>query len=159
MKTVLRTKTTVKVLLGIGVALLTLGAGRIAFPRSGISLEAFSIHSCRCKFPQFLANGDANPYGLAFVPFGFRLRLPSNPGQLLVSNFNDTATQGLGTTIISIDPASGNTALFFQGTSPIGFTNALTIARAGLVFGGSLPTSGGTPLPGPLLVLDRNGNC
>jgi hypothetical protein len=157
MKTVLRTRITVKVLLGIGVALIALGAGRIAFPRAAIAGGFFNPF-LPLQVSTIPANGDANPYGLAFVPYGFPSYAAVKPGQLLVSNFNDTATQGLGTTIVSIDPSSGSTALFFQGTSPIGFTNALTIARAGLVFGGSLPTSSGTPLPGPLLVLDRNGN-
>jgi hypothetical protein len=103
------------------------------------------------------SNGDTNPYGLAFVPFGFPYGSAVTTGQLLASNFNDTSTQGLGTTIVSIDPKSGQAGLFYQGTSAIGFTNALTIARVGLVFAGSLPTSSGTPLPGLLLVLDRNG--
>jgi hypothetical protein len=157
MKTGLRTKTKVKIWLGIGAALLALGAGRIAFPRPAIAGGFFNPF-LPLQVSTVPANGDANPYGLAFVPYGFPSYAAVKPGQLLVSNFNDTATQGLGTTIVSVDPSSGNTSLFFQGTSPVGFTNALTIARAGLVFAGSLPTSGGTPLPGPLLVLDRNGN-
>jgi hypothetical protein len=102
-------------------------------------------------------NGDTNPYGLAFVPFGFPSSGALKPGRILVSNFNNAATQGLGTTIISIDPGSGNTALFYQGASPIGFTNALAIARVGLIFGGSLPTSGGNPEPGPLDVFTSDG--
>src|SRR5215469_18023035 len=35
---------------------------------------------------------------------------------------------------------------------------ARVIARVGLVFGGSLPTSNGAAEPGPLDVFDRNGN-
>lgn len=101
-------------------------------------------------------NGDTTPYGLAFVPEGVESQVVS-PGTLLVSNFNNTTTAGQGTTIINVNPNTGQTSLFFQGTSPIGFTNALTIARAGLVFAGSLPTSGGTAVPGPLEVINRNG--
>jgi hypothetical protein len=104
------------------------------------------------------SNGDTTPYGLAFVPYGFPYSSTLPPGKLLVSNFNSSTTAGQGTTIITVDPKTGSTGLFFQGTSSIGFTNALTIAKAGLVFGGSLPTSGGTPLAGPLDVFDRNGN-
>jgi hypothetical protein len=104
------------------------------------------------------SNGDTTPYGLAFVPNGFPYGGTIAPGKLLVSNFNSSTTAGQGTTIISVNPNTGSSGLFFQGSSPIGFTNALTIARAGVVFGGSLPTSGGTPLPGPLDVFDRNGN-
>lgn len=156
MKTLSRTNITIKILLGVGVTLIGLGAG-IAFPRATIA-GGFINPFLPLQVSTIPANGDGNPYGLAFVPYGFPLNAAAKLGQVLVSNFNDTATQGLGTTIVSIDPGSGNTSLFFQGTSPIGFTNALTLARTGLVFGGSLPTSAGTPLPGPLLVLDRNGN-
>ena len=104
------------------------------------------------------SNGDTTPYGLAFVPNGFPYGGTITPGELLVSNFNSSTTAGQGATIITVNPKTGSTGLFFQGSSPIGFTKALTIARAGLVFGGSLPTSGGTPLPGPLDVFNHNGD-
>lgn len=103
------------------------------------------------------SNGDTTPYGLAFVPDGFPGSSAFSTGKLLVSNFNNSTTAGQGTTIISVNPRNGHTDLFFEGTSPIGFTNALTIAKVGLVFAGSLPTSGGTAEPGPLLVIDRHG--
>jgi hypothetical protein len=103
-------------------------------------------------------NGDTTPYGLAFVPDGFPESGVISTGKLLVSNFNSSSTAGQGTTIITVNPKTGQTGLFFQGTSPIGFTNALTIARAGLVFAGSLPTSSGMAEPGPLDVFDGNGN-
>jgi hypothetical protein len=103
------------------------------------------------------SNGDTTPYGLAFVPDGFPSNGAFSTGKLLVSNFNNSTTPGQGTTIISVNPSNGKSDLFFQGTFPIGFSNALTIARMGLVFAGSLPTSGGTAEPGPLLVIDRNG--
>src|SRR6516162_10077947 len=109
------------------------------------------------------SNGDTTPYGLAFVPNGFP---DISTGTLLVSNFNSSAGAGLGTTIITVNPKTGQTGQFFPpaGASPpppIGFTNALTIARVGLVFAGSLPTSDGTfatAMPGPLDVFDGNGN-
>jgi sugar lactone lactonase YvrE len=109
------------------------------------------------------SNGDLNPYGLINVPRGFPAGSISK-GQLLVSNFNDTANvQGKGTTIIAVDPKSGNTSLFFEGTpgTPLGFSNALTVAVAGFVFAGSVPTSdpqGTMPEPGALLVLDNQGH-
>jgi len=104
------------------------------------------------------SNGDTTPYGLAFVPEGFPEGAAISKGTLLVSNFNSSSTAGQGTTIITVNPNTGQTGLFFQGSSPIGFTNALTIARVGLVFAGSLPTSSGVAQPGPLDVLDGNGN-
>jgi sugar lactone lactonase YvrE len=108
------------------------------------------------------SNGDLNPYGLINVPSGFPAG-SIRTGQLLVSNFNNSATQGKGTTIIAVDPQSGNSSVFFAGTpgTPLGFSNALTVARAGFVFAGSVPTSdpsGTMAEPGALLVLDNRGN-
>jgi hypothetical protein len=107
------------------------------------------------------ANGDTNPYGLAFVPPGVPSGGILKPGQMLISNFNDTSLQGRGSTIITIDPRSGQTGLFFQGTPPIGFTNALGVVQAGLVFAGSVSTTDGTSstaASGGLYVLDVRGN-
>jgi hypothetical protein len=111
------------------------------------------------------ANGDLNPYGLAVVPSNFPGRTLT-PGQLLVSNFNNSEAggnlQGQGTTIVIVDPNSAQQpGVFFQGASPIGFTNALSIVKAGFVFAGSVFTTlpdASDPTPGPLLVLDKNGN-
>ena len=87
------------------------------------------------------ANGDLNPYGVAFVPNGFasdegRLR----PGDILVSNFNDSSNlQGTGTTIVRISP-SGQQSLFFRGTHKLGLSTALGVLRAGFVIVGNVPT-------------------
>src|SRR5262249_30076130 len=83
------------------------------------------------------------------------------PGEMLISNFNDTSLQGRGSTIITIDPRNGKTGLFFQGTPPIGFTNALGLVRAGLVFAGSVLTKDGTSKTaksGGMYVLDGRGH-
>jgi hypothetical protein len=68
------------------------------------------------------ANGDLNPYGVAFVPSGFPTKGSKlNPGDVLVSNFNNGSNlQGTGTTIISLTPngevaPSGTASVFFQG--------------------------------------------
>src|SRR5262245_21365228 len=48
-------------------------------------------------------NGDVNPYGVAFVPRGFAQGGPLSPGDILVSNFNNSSNaQGTGTTIVDI---------------------------------------------------------
>ena len=113
------------------------------------------------------ANGDLNPYGLAFVPRAVPFPSPSpmegtlKPGEMLISNFNDTSLQGRGSTIITIDPSSGQTGLFFQGTPPIGFTNALGVVHSGLIFAGSVFTTDGTSNTagsGGLYVLDARGH-
>ena len=61
------------------------------------------------------ANGDLNPYGVAFVPEGFARGGVLKPGDLLVSNLNASSNlQGSGTTIVRITP-DGQTSTFFQG--------------------------------------------
>src|SRR5262252_8009778 len=48
-------------------------------------------------------NGDLNPYGVAFVPPGFPNGSKVNPGDILVSSFNNNNNQqGTGTTIIKL---------------------------------------------------------
>ncbi|HLJ49159.1 MAG TPA: hypothetical protein VKU01_24255 [Bryobacteraceae bacterium] len=102
------------------------------------------------------ANGDQNPYGVAFVPDGF-------PGgtlhtnDILVSNFNDKSNvQGTGSTIVRIDNRNA-TSVFFQGTDGMGLTTALGVLRRGFVLVGSLPNNNGNLGAGALTVLDRNG--
>lgn len=104
------------------------------------------------------SNGDGNPYGVAFVPQGFRGG-GLEPGDVLASNFNSSSgTQGTGTTIVRITP-DGKLSTFFQGTPPLGLTTALGVLRAGYVLVGNVPTtSGGTAEQGSLLVIDRHGN-
>lgn len=112
------------------------------------------------------ANGDLNPYGVARVP---RTEGLLRRGNILVSNFNNSANQqGTGTTIIEIAP-NGTSLQFAQidpkqlpGSCPggIGLTTALAVLRNGWVIVGSLPTSDGTAATaqaGCLLVLDSKG--
>jgi hypothetical protein len=106
-------------------------------------------------------NSDQNPYGLVFVPPNVASGGILKPGELLISNFNDTSLQGRGSTIITIDPKTGETGPFFKGTAPIGFTNALEVAKVGLVFAGSVFTTDGmsdTAASGGLLVIDSEGH-
>jgi hypothetical protein len=111
------------------------------------------------------ANGDLNPYGVAFVPEGFPAGGMIKPGDVLVSNFNDNANiQGTGTTIVSFAPDGsvappGSANTFF--TSPLpGLSTALGVLRGGFVVVGNAPTTGGAfpVLQGALQVIDRNGN-
>jgi uncharacterized protein (TIGR03118 family) len=105
------------------------------------------------------ASGDQNPYGIAFVPPHFAPGGPLNPGDILVSNFNNSANlQGTGSTIVRVTP-NGQQLVFFQGPSGIGLTTALGILRRGFVLVGNLPTdANGNPQQGSLLIIDRNGN-
>ena len=106
------------------------------------------------------SNGDVNPYGVAFVPPGFPEGGPLEPGDILVSNFNDSSgVQGTGSTIVKIAP-NGTLSTFFQGQAPLGLTTALGVLRAGFVLVGNVPTinNGATAEQGSLLVIDRFGH-
>jgi hypothetical protein len=51
------------------------------------------------------ANGDLNPYGVAFVPQNFPPGGSISPGDVLISNFNNfNNLQGTGTTIVKLTP-------------------------------------------------------
>src|SRR5580704_5668008 len=85
------------------------------------------------------ANGDVNPYGVAFVPPQFP-QGTAKPGDILVSNFNAvTNLQGTGTTIVDIS-STGTQSLFFQSGTPTGLSTALNILRKGFVLVGNFPS-------------------
>ena len=158
------------------------------FTRSALTLLALAAASFICVnasaddgFGAFLprsitsstipANGDLNPYGVAFVPFGFPSGGAIATGDVLVSNFNNIGNlQGTGTTIIKFTPTGdlapgvsagspGNAVTFFS--SPLaGLTTALGVLRGGYVVVGNLPTTDGTSSTisnGSLQILDKNG--
>ena len=106
------------------------------------------------------SNGDVNPYGVVFVPKTLPAGGGLQPGDILVSNFNNSQNlQGTGTTILRID-STGATSTFY--TSPTGgLSAALGILSNGWVMIGNLPTADGTSAtaqPGRFAVLDRFGN-
>jgi uncharacterized protein (TIGR03118 family) len=104
-------------------------------------------------------NGDQNPYGIAFVPEGIQEGGVLQPGDILVSNFNNSDNvQGTGTTIVRITP-DGQHSVFFQGDAGLGLTTALGVLKSGFVIVGNVPaTADGTVQQGSLLILDSNGN-
>jgi DNA-binding beta-propeller fold protein YncE len=118
-------------------------------------------------------NGDLNPYGLFFVPPGFPAGGPLHPGDVITANFNNSAAdgnlQGLGTTIVRVNPGADPTLFFHDAKAP-GFTTALIALESGFVLVGNLPSTDGSGVcvPGPngeegnvgqgsLLVVDRHG--
>jgi DNA-binding beta-propeller fold protein YncE len=107
------------------------------------------------------SNGDVNPYGVAIVPKTLPPGSGIQPGDILVSNFNNNQNlQGTGTTIVRVT-ASGNVTTFFT-SQRVGLTAALGILSNGWVLIGNLPTADGTSATvgaGSLQVLDRNGNA
>lgn len=132
--------------------------------------QAFLPHSITSS--TIPANGDLNPYGVAFVPASFPQGGSVAPGDVLVSNFNNISNlQGTGTTIVKLTPtgdlapgvaagSNGNATTFFQSSLP-GLTTALGVLRGGFVVVGNLPTTDGTVntiSQGALQIVDRNGN-
>jgi hypothetical protein len=110
-------------------------------------------------------NGDQNPYAIVVAPISLG---KIHKGDVLVDNFNDKSNlQGLGTTIVSVDPATKKMSLFAaiprhlaQCPGGVGLTTAMTLLKSGWVIVGSLPSEDGTTATkgsGCLLVLDSNG--
>jgi hypothetical protein len=86
-------------------------------------------------------NGDVNPYGVAILPHDFNNNGggPLQPGDILVSNFNNSANQqGTGTTIVRIG-ADGSFSTFFTtpnatpGGPGTGLSTALAVLKKGFV--------------------------
>lgn len=115
------------------------------------------------------ANGDVNPYGVAFVPNGFARGGPLRAGDIVVSNFNAASNlQGTGTTIVRVNRDASPT-LFFQGESGLGLTTALGALKGGFVLVGNLPSTDGSGMctaesgpsqnvgQGGVLVIDQRG--
>ena len=148
-------------LLAVGIALCVVFTG---MPRAGAEAflpDQFTIYS---TVPP---NGDLNPYGVAFVPPGFQSGSgPLLPGQILVSNFNNSANlQGTGTTIVRVS-SSGQPVVFVagpahpMGSSGLGLSTALAVLQSGFVIVGNVPSRDGTAATvtsGSLLVINNQG--
>ncbi len=105
------------------------------------------------------ANGDVNPYGIAFVPPGVPAWSTLKPGDVVVSNFNaSSGLQGTGTTIVKLTPGTTPATTFFQGAN-LGLTTALVVLRSGFVLVGNVPAPDGKNVvpPGSLLVINPQG--
>ena len=107
-------------------------------------------------------NADVNPYGIVFLPKSLQSGLPLQPGDVLVSNFNNNQNlQGLGTTIIRVRRGAGVSTFYTAPVQQSGLSAALGVLSNGWVITGNLPTADGTPntvQPGSLSVLDSSGN-
>ncbi|HEV2471547.1 MAG TPA: hypothetical protein VGS41_02710 [Chthonomonadales bacterium] len=106
-------------------------------------------------------NGDQNPYGIAYVPKGFPISDDAGPGDLLVTDFNNSNNlQGTGRTVMRIKPG-GQRSIFYEGPKgKLGLSTALGVLRAGFVLVGNVPTTDGTAKTirhGSILVLNRFG--
>jgi hypothetical protein len=106
------------------------------------------------------SNGDVNPYGVAIVPKTLQAGGGIQPGDILVSNFNNVENlQGTGTTIVRVT-ASGSVSTFYTSQQH-GLSAALGVLSNGIVLIGNLPTADGTSATvqaGQLSILDRFGD-
>lgn len=106
-------------------------------------------------------NGDLNPYGVAFAPLSLRMGYALQPGDLLVSNFNNSGNlSGTGHSIVLI--RAGVQSLFFSASPSltVGWSGALGILNNGIVIAGNTPTTDGTPSTlqaGSLFFIGPNG--
>jgi hypothetical protein len=144
----------------IVTSILLAGGSAICLAQSPAPDEAFLPSPVR-TVSTVPANGDVNPYGVAFVPINFNTGSgPLKHGDILISNFNNSANlQGTGTTIVRV-PAGGKPSLFFQGNAGLGLSTALGTLQSGLIVVGNAPTTDGssaTAKPGSLLVIDNQG--
>ena len=68
--------------------------------------------------PTTASNGDTNPYDLAVVPFSSGLLVA---GDVLVADFNSAAgVSGAGVSIVEVNPETGTSVTFYQGSSITG---------------------------------------
>jgi hypothetical protein len=118
------------------------------------------------------ANGDLNPYGVAFVPDNFPRGGTIAPGDVLISNFNNfNNVQGTGTTIVKLTPNGTVAPPVMAGTKPgnaltfftsklTGLSTAIGVLSGGFVIVGNVPTPDGTfahITQGALQVINRSG--
>jgi len=136
-----------------------------------LSVPGSAAHAAEAFIPKVInsstmpANGDVNPYGVAFVPEGFPSGSKIAPGDVLVSNFNNSDNaQGTGTTIVMLTPrepiAPPGAATVFFTSKQAGLSTALGVLRSGFVLVGNVPTTDGTIATigqGSLQVIDRRG--
>jgi hypothetical protein len=136
---------------GVGLLALSLGATWASGDDAPILPPSSTVAS---TVP---ANGDLNPYGIAFVPSGVPSSSTLKPGDVVVSNFNAQSNQqGTGTTIVKL-VTDGTPVTFFQG-SDLGLTTALAVLKSGFVLVDNLPTKNGTiASSGSLLVINPQG--
>lgn len=110
-------------------------------------------------------SGDQNPYAIVVVPQTVG-RLVQ--GQVLVDNFNNGKNlQGTGATIMQVDPAKADAAVFASiphnlagCPGGIGLSTAMAVLPGGWVLVGSAPSTDGTTATsgaGCLIVLDSAG--
>ena len=124
-----------------------------------------SVHKHTTLLSTVPDNGDQNPYAVVVAPVSAGI---VQKDDVLVDNFNDARNlQGLGTTIVDVNPATKKISLFAQlprnldgCPGGVGLSTAMTMLKSGWVIVGSTPSQDGTTAtkgPGCLIVLDPQG--
>jgi DNA-binding beta-propeller fold protein YncE len=143
---------------------MTLAASLTAVP-AGASFAEDAFLPAAINSSTIPANGDVNPYGVAFVPSGFPSGGSIGAGDVLVANFNDSDNvQGTGTTIVRLPErgplAPPGAAETFFTSKLVGLSTALGVLRGGFVVVGNVSTKDGsfaTIGRGALQIIDRHG--
>jgi hypothetical protein len=162
-------------LLGLALAAIAFCSWR-AKSRSGVSAAALTLaaaglapaQTTQSIFPLLPpvvstvpSNGDVNPYGVVFAPKTVWAGSALQPGDILVSNFNNNQNlQGTGSTIVRISKG-GAMSTFYSNPSRPGLSAALGVLSDGIVLAGNLPTADGTSAtaqPGSLAVIGPSGD-
>ncbi len=113
----------------------------VAFSTSNAAAQSSILNSLGTGVST-VPNGNVNPYGVAFVPAGFPAGGLLQPGDILVSNYNNNQNlQGTGTTI---NFRAGQQTLFFQAPTGSGLSTGLAVLKAGFVLEANMPTKDGT---------------
>lgn len=124
---------------GLGLAAATVGTaalvGLSASPASAAPLPGGLGRLPDKTLASLIApNGDRDPFGIAVVPLTAG---DLTAGNLLVADFGDEhGTAGAGTTILQVNPATGKTSVFYQGSpvaGPVGI--AINPANDGVWIG------------------------
>jgi len=126
-----------------------------------VSLNLANVLPLVQKYSTVPANGDLNPYGIAFVPSGF-CTSSLTTSNILVANFNNAANvQGLGSTVVKIDTsAPKSTPDVFFTSSAVGLTAAFGVLKStNQLLVGNVPNlfGNGTVGTGNIQVVDCTG--
>ncbi len=153
--------------IGSVAAAASLALAFAAMPLAARAEEGFleTLHRQTTLTSTVPENGDQNPYAVVVAPVSAG---KIHKDDVLVDNFNDRNNlQGLGTTIVSVDPATKKMSVLAmiprhlaQCPGGIGLTTAMTMLKSGWVIVGSLPSQDGTTATkgqGCLIVLDSEG--
>lgn len=115
-------RTAVLAALGAGAAVAAVTAISVAVPAHGaVAAGGISTAPDKTVASVIAPDGDRDPFGIAIVPHTIG---KLTAGNLLVAEFGDEkGTAGAGTTILQVNPATGQTSVFFRGgpvAGPVG---------------------------------------